>query len=190
MLIPKRRNDLLALKKSSFLIEASRWVGFTERGGQNMGEIVRMFQSSVDGKACGEPWCAGFVQYCLHWADKMSNSLLAMDVNNEIYPSESTQQIWLESPHSCWRRTPEPGLLAVWQRQSDKRKGHIGIVESLDGENFITIEGNTQGEGVLSDKTHSKYDGVFRRRRSLTTKTGPLILLGFMEPWPTLCGLD
>lgn len=184
------KSNLLVFKKKALLIEASRWLGFTERGGNNLGEIISMFQSCVDGRASGESWCAGFVQYCLHWSDRSSNAFACVEANNEIYPTESTQQMWLESPHHCWRHAPEPGLLAVWQRRDDPKKGHVGIVETTESNEFFTIEGNTQEETVLASVTKVKSDGVYRRRRNRMTKTGPLILLGFLEPWPALTGLD
>lgn len=44
--------------KIPFLIlEARRWVGTTEVGGNNKGQLVEMWQKSVDKVAQGEPWC-------------------------------------------------------------------------------------------------------------------------------------
>ena len=48
------------LKMRLLVWSARLWVGMTEVGGNNRGQVVERFQRAVDGKASGEPWCAAF----------------------------------------------------------------------------------------------------------------------------------
>ena len=57
------------------IFEARRWVGMTEIGGNNRGQVVEMFQRAVDGKASGEPWCAAFVFFCVGMVESMAAAL-------------------------------------------------------------------------------------------------------------------
>ena len=53
------------IRKRLLVLEASRWIGVSEVGGQNKGQLVEMFQKSADDKASKEPWCLAFVLFCV-----------------------------------------------------------------------------------------------------------------------------
>ena len=46
--------DTLTAKRRLLVAEAERWIGATEQGGNNQGQIVQMFQREIGG-AVGEP---------------------------------------------------------------------------------------------------------------------------------------
>lgn len=67
-------------------------------------------------------------------------------------------------------QTPRPGALAVW-RYSVTR-GHIGLVTSVNGNQFTTIEGNTTRSGGA--------EGTHVMKKTRTRDQGYLKLLGFI----------
>ena len=178
---------MLCLDKRSLLVhEAYRWLGFTEVGGDNKGAVVEMFQKAVDGKAHGEPWCMSMQQYFLKQVDELAKILTFNDkelvISNQeshsIFKSEHCYTTWVKSPKVCRHEKPEPGFLAIWKsRFSDN--GHTGIVVSVDGDEFKTIEGNTSPSTRGSQR---EGDGVFLKTRS--GGIGSLQLKGFLNPWP------
>ena len=52
--------DAVAIKERLLIHEAKRWVGVTEVGGNNRGQVVEIFQKAVGGVANGQPWCMDF----------------------------------------------------------------------------------------------------------------------------------
>lgn len=161
------------------VFEARRWVGITEIGGDNRGQMVEMFQRAVDGKASGEPWCAAFAFFCIEMAESTA-AALGMTARSPLHRSEWVQAVWEKSPERMRLESPEPGCLIVWQKWKNNQptpSGHIGIVldQTLDGK-VVTIEGNTgDGEGVQREG-----DGVFSRVRSLEG-VGSMRVRGFLR---------
>jgi len=60
----------MAISNRLLIFEATRWLGIQEIGGNNRGQVIRMFQRVI-GRAQNEPWCMSFVQYCWHMTDVM-----------------------------------------------------------------------------------------------------------------------
>ena len=73
----------------------------------------------------GQPWCAGFVSYCLSRAG---------------YKLPYTLQARKFLQYGKHVRKPEPGDLAVFAREG--QGGHVGIVEHYNKDKIIIIEGN------------------------------------------------
>lgn len=73
----------------------------------------------------GLPWCAGFVSYC---ASKSGLSI--------PYTLRSTNFL----QYGKHVKNPQPGDIAVFSRDTG---GHVGIVERVEPNRIITIEGNT-----------------------------------------------
>jgi len=150
---------------------AAAYVGVQESG-KNKGSEVEMFQKAVDGRASGEPWCMGFVQYCIKAVDGTSNQ-----VNSRVVSSEGCLDVWNRSPHDLRIAVPEMGCLVIW-RHGQTERGHVGIVESVKPghKQFVTIEGNTgAGAGVQREG-----DGVYRKNRDLDGD-GKMKVVGFLR---------
>ena len=158
-------------------MEAERWLGAQEIGGNNRGQIIRMFQRAV-GKAEDEPWCMSFVQYCCNKIDQIYKIVRKANDINKLYQSEHCLTVWNKTPHIC-RQDPAPGTIAIWNYKGGSA-GHAGIVVEVDGEIIRTIEGNT------SDNTKRivrEGDGVYRKRRPINSISN-MQLKGFLDPWP------
>lgn len=171
--------------RRALVFEARRWVGIKEVGGDNRGQAVEMFQRAVDGKAVGEPWCAGFAHFCLEMVDKQLAAILTnYELKNRIFKSEHVLTIWKETPMICRKVKPEPGYLTLWWHFNDEGKpsgtGHVGIVTDVQAEDrILSVEGNTSdGSGINRDG-----DGVYERTRHIVTGAGTMRHLGFLDPW-------
>ena len=87
---------------------ATKLVGITEEG-DNSGLWVQLFQKAVDGVASKEPWCAGFVHYCLSQNDK------ELKIKHNVFKSESCLNIWRNTPSLFKSKDPMVGYIVVWQ---------------------------------------------------------------------------
>jgi len=153
---------------------AASQVGVQEQGGDNDGPVVKMYQSVI-GKAEKESWCVSFLQYCVREIDNKYGS------KTILFPTESSQLLWLKTPQSARLARPEPGSVMVWtvfQNNLPTSRGHVGIVkEVLDQEFVLTIEGNTS-HGIQGEP-----DGVYLKRRHISFLTGNFRTTGFLTPW-------
>lgn len=175
--------EVQALKPKLLAHEAGRWVGVTEHGGENQGELVSMFQRAVDGKAAGEPWCLAFVQFCIDQVDALGQ-VLGDGEKSRLYRTEHCLTMWRRSPPELRIDKPEPGCLVIWAHLKDGKRtgaGHVGIVEfthELDAGIFHTVEGNTGG----GPDVEREGDGVFRKQRNIEG-TATMEIVGFLRPW-------
>lgn len=99
------------------------------------------------------PWCMMFVSWCAEQAACGSGVIPKM-----AYVPYAVQ--WFESRglyHAKAGFLPKQGDIIFYGSNS-----HVGIVESCDGTNVTTIEGNTSATG-----NSSSGDGVYRRVRAL-----------------------
>lgn len=157
--------------------EAKRWIGIKEKGGDNSGEIVEMFQRAADQTAQKESWCMSFVMYCLQQSDRIAVNVFAAKGRHNLWISEHCLTVWEKSPQSCRVQKPEIGAIAIWQ-MNNSRAGHAGIVVAVSETNFQTVEGNTgPGAGIVREG-----DGVFVKTRN-TTSSQNFKLLGFLLPY-------
>lgn len=90
------------------------------------------------------PWCAAFVGWCLERARLPSTrSALAMSYACYGVPCE-----------------PRPGAIAVWDRGGGR--GHVEIVERVDGDTEHRIGGNVRNQvaetsGPLGEADHYRF---------------------------------
>lgn len=159
----------------ALLAEAQKWIGIKEATNHNDGSEVKMFQEAVDGKAQGESWCMGFVQFCLLQSEK------SLGLKSNMFRSEHCLTVWNKTPQDMRRDTPYPGYVVIWQHEGTTN-GHTGVVtEIVDKTHFGTIEGNTgDGSGVVRDG-----DGVYKRTRSVAG-AGAMKVVGFIDPFSQL----
>lgn len=172
-------------RAGALIVEATRWLGTTEVGGDNRGPYVEIFQKSVSPGDIGQPWCLCFVQYCLQAVDK-----LAADGGKSLLPvTGGVLDLWRRAPFAQRLASPEPGAIILWRHWKDgiaMGSGHSGIVTSMvDDENVMTVEGNTSpGPGI-----ERNGDGVYEKARRIykTADVAPpgatMRILGFLRAW-------
>ena len=155
--------------------EAMKWLGVREKGGNNHGPEVEMFQKAVDGRASGEAWCMSFVQFCVKQVAKR------FGVTDKLFDSEHCLTVWNNSPVSC--RIPldqvKPGDVVIWQHGSTT-SGHTGIVEAVNRDTYDHIVSLRTIEGNTSDASMREGDGVYRRVRS-PYNNGTMKVRGFLR---------
>jgi uncharacterized protein (TIGR02594 family) len=155
--------------------EAMKYIGITEKGGENKGSEVEEFQKAVDGKASGEPWCAAFMMFCLQQTEDLTG------LSSEVFRSEHCMTVWNRSPQHLRKEKPQSGCLVIWQHAGGS-SGHMGIVKQvLDDGRMITIEGNTGGSTSGSEIVR-EGDGVFEKNRSISG-SDKMKVAGFLLPF-------
>ena len=123
-------------------------LGCGESEGNNLGPDIERYRDAVTSKRDGKPdsWCAYFVSWCLlegsRRADQPTGFRLSGGAKRLCQRAIKAGARHITSPE-CGL----PGDLIVWWREqrtklSTPGKGHIGIVESMDGAIAHTIEGN------------------------------------------------
>jgi len=86
------------------------------------------------------PWCAGFVSYCLKEAGL--NKKYTLRAKNFLTYGKEVE-------------TPIPGDIVVFTR---KGGGHVGIVEEVKEDCYITIEGNVGAYPAKVKRITHKYN--------------------------------
>lgn len=171
------------IKDRLLVFEARRWVGMTEIGGNNRGQVVEMFQKAVDGISSGEPWCMSFVQFCIEMVDNTYDAMFQQSyLRSPLKKTEHCMTLWQDSQHHVI--IARPGSLAIWQywkNGSPTSSGHVGIVTEVITEpqdHIRTIEGNTGGGSEIE----REGDGVYEKVRSREGGTR-MKLMGFLSVW-------
>lgn len=153
---------------------AQSYIGQDEIAG-NKGFIDPIFESKMKavGFYKGAPWCGFFAR--LVWKEA------GQDLS--ILSASSKKTIDLATEAGNWHSEPVAGAIVVWAHfKNGKRQsiGHIGIVTSVAGDKYSTVEGNTTEKGGREGLT------VAIRNRQLTpdkwTNTNGLRLMGFIHP--------
>ncbi|OWY39381.1 amidase [Xenophilus sp. AP218F] len=124
--------------------------------GSNTGPEVRQYLASV-GIKFPAPWCMALV----YWAFEQAAN--KQGVANPLVRTGGVLRQWNESPAFRQAR-PAPGDVMILDY--GKGLGHTGIVESVDGDAVVAIEGNTNADG-----SREGYE-VCRRRRPISKCKG------------------
>ncbi len=146
--------------------------GVRERGGNNRGAEVEMFQKTI-GLEPGDPWCAAFVCFCIKEAGKQLGVTPKFQYGGSVYKLW-TRNEWLQMA------TPETASIFCIDHGLSKkgtRIGHTGfcvqpLISNADGypgEQFVekieTMEGNTNAAGSRDG------DGCYHKTRKLSEFT-------------------
>ncbi len=141
--------------------------------GSNSGKMVNEYLHAV-GLGPGYAWCQAFVYWCFDCVAKT----MGKGAQNPVAKTAGV--------HDCWNKTPLGKRLSADNVLADKSSlkpgmqfvllfggttGHTGIVESIAGDWFYTIEGNSNNTG-----SREGYE-VVRHKRSFTDKH----LVGFID---------
>jgi len=149
-------DDSKAIERGKILEFARSTIGIREATGNNDGEKVEEILKTVGLKGSKAPWCAAYVVW-------VGDSALGRDLNP--YPRSAWSPDFVRNPQ--WNRgsgrMPLPASTFGIYFSSLKRVAHTGLIEKVSGDFAITIEGNTNDGGSRDG------DGVFRRRRLLST---------------------
>lgn len=126
---------------------AQSQIGVTEATGNNDGARIEAYLATT-GLKKGEPWCAAF----LSWVFKQAGYEQPVTAwSPALFPS--VRQVKL----------PAPGMLFGIYFPSLQRIGHCGIIEQVNGNFIIGIEGNTNLNGSRDG------NGVHRKLRHVKT---------------------
>jgi hypothetical protein len=134
----------------SWIIESQLHV--REATGKNDGPEVEAYLKHVNlGK--GFAWCAAFISWCL-------DQVGIKNPRSAWSPAFANPKDIIWKP-KCEKANQEPKLGDVFSLYYPnlKRVGHVGFIMNSEGNNFITIEGNTNSAGSREG------DGVYRKRR-------------------------
>lgn len=147
-------------KAQKVLEEARRWIGTKETpaGSNNVVFNTDYYGRVVSGSAY--PWCCAFVWDVFRMAG----------LSELFYGGKKTA--YCPTVESYYRSIgrffdyPQVGDLALFNWNGGRVAQHIGIVESVDGNNFVSIEGNT------SVTSNDNGGSVMRRQRKVSQCTG------------------
>ncbi len=132
------------LRKFSIVLFAKSLEGMKEKAG-NMGFLNPEFDKKmrdVAGFKNSQQWCAYFVRFAF-----LSKTKQKYHKELKYILSPSTQSMWQRAKNSkieyiSVHQKPKIGDIVIWQSQTNKNKGHTGIVTWIDRKGFISIEGN------------------------------------------------
>lgn len=165
----------LQQKRAALAWLSQKFIGAIETR-PNGGQLVEMFQKAVDGTSSGEPWCVGFVQFCVKAVDDLSVLLNGGGRKAEICQTEWTHDLFHKSPHKP--TDPRIGDIVVWQSDSNANRGHCGIIVELSSAGLVTVEGNT----AAGTGDQREGDGVWKKRRYAGNIPG-FTRLGYVGVW-------
>jgi hypothetical protein len=145
---------------------AAAEIGYTEGRYNHTKYSAEMY----GGKYQNQAWCGVFTDWCLNRVNLLRGE-----------PSS----VWTPGGAAAYQRagrwigrdgTPQPGCIVYFDwdgSQSVNRVDHVGIVEAVQGNMILTIEGNTSSDWQGSQ---SNGDGVYRRKRPRG------VIVGFGRP--------
>ena len=107
------------------------------------------------------PWCAIFVSYCFFRAE-----LILPATNDKGFAYCPYGVNWFRKQNRFDDRNPCVGDVVFFDWNKDRIADHIGIIESVRGNEFTSIEGNT------SIRNDSNGGQVMRRRRFISQCQG------------------
>jgi len=104
-------------------------IGNGEENKNNCGRYIKLYLKGRENL----PWCAGFVSYILNKAGI-----------NELGYNSRARDFYYKAKKLNWIiENPEAGdLIVFWRKNKDGNLGHIGIIEKIENNKIISIEGN------------------------------------------------
>lgn len=144
---------LVPLTPALLVAAANAFVGFTEQGGDNRGQVVEHFLSQVN-QPPGQPWCAAFVYHVGYHSHYDSSTRLS---SWPLPATASCQELHhVAHMNGLLRDEPEVGDVFLLYSKALRRYAHTGIVTGVDEAEragirdvhvCTTIEGNTNDDG-------------------------------------------
>lgn len=141
---------------------AEKWVGIKEIG-NNKAFSNDVFQSMMRavGWSSNEQWCMYFAK-AIHYDAYKDRPEVQAKIKKIL--NGRTQESYVNAKNDktgTYTVVTEPkvGDILIFQKSTDKSRGHAGVVIAVEGNNVKTIEGNT------SDKNIADGDLVARKTR-------------------------
>ena len=130
---------------STIIKTASNEIGVKETGNNNVKYNTEYYGKAVNGDAY--PWCAVFVW----WVFKHSG---ASSIFYGGGKTASVYEIW-RYYNSLGRvySSPKVGDLAIITTSAGGTYGHVGIVKSVSGNTYVTIDGNSKDQVRTTNRT-------------------------------------
>lgn len=161
----------------SFVIAmAASQIGVTEQPvGSNRGPRVDDYirAAGLNPAVDSYPWCVCFLQWVFQKAEAPSG------VEFDLPKTAGVHALWQLGQQAAKTvvkaNAANPAVIRpamIFLLDTGGGKGHAGLVESVDGDRLVTIEGNTNDGG-----SRDGY-GVFRRRTRKVAMSG---LLGYLD---------
>lgn len=162
---------MLNIKAERLIASAMAFVGFTEQGGNNRGQIVERFLGST-GLVGAYPWCCAYLYYVGFWSQ---------------YDAIAKKSSWpLPATASCLNllkaaqeknaliKIPERGDVFLMYVASERRIAHTGVILSVKplpngAFECLAVDGNTNTSGTRDSKTG---DGVLIKLRTFNPNNG------------------
>ncbi len=148
---------------------AGSYVGQQEISG-NKGFKNPAFQKKMQdcGWQINNAWCSFFAE--LVWKEAYGKSNPLYNTLDRLFSPSAVATFGNFKGHPTNFKTgdkPKVGALVVW-RYGNGWQGHIGIVESIDKNTFVSIEGNTNKdggrEGIEVARKHRSLGMPFRKQ--------------------------
>ena len=148
-----QRPHLVPLTPALLVAAANSFVGFTEQGGDNRGQVVERFLAEVHQRP-GQPWCAAFVYHVGYHSHYDGSTRIS---TWPLPATASCQELFgFARARNVLRDEPEIGDVFLHYSQELRRYAHTGIVTAVDDPDragirdvhvCTTIEGNTNEDG-------------------------------------------
>ena len=143
MLKEQNYTDKQTIFRKKLASTAQQYLGIREKTGRNDGPQIEQFLKVVNLKK-GDPWCGAFISWLFH---KMGRLKPRSGWTPDLFPNSRLTKLALTG-----------NLIGIYFPEK-KRIAHVGMIECLDGDWIIAIEGNTNLQGSREG------DGVYRKRR-------------------------
>ena len=138
-----------------------------ELGGQNLGPWVRLYMKGNEGPDW--PWCAGFACLMLEQACSIPDTtapIASSYSSSELATRAREREMLVKGSNPADKSRVGPGSFFLVPRDKTSYQ-HVGIVDSLDGDVFRTIEGNSNTAGssngyevCQNTRTFKSYDFI------------------------------
>jgi len=138
---------------------ALSYEGVREKGGNNCGPEIEMFQKSI-GLEKGDPWCAAFVCFCIKEAAKNLGAKPKFEYGGSVY------KLWTRNPGLQMSEPTENCIFLIDHglSKAGTRIGHTGFCVGRNQshtETLETMEGNTNAAGSRDG------DGCYHKSREM-----------------------
>lgn len=136
-------------KISSYL--SNKWVGIKEVG-NNEGFSSSVFEQMMKnvGWKSSDQWCMYFAK-AIHYESYKDKPKVQAKIKKIL--TGNTQESFVNAQNDktgtyTTSTTPKVGDLLIWQRSTNKARGHVGVVTAIKKGMVETIEGNTDDKDL------------------------------------------
>ena len=175
--------QIIPLTPALLVAAASSFVGLTEEGGENRGQMVERFLASVH-QPPGEPWCAAFVYYVGYHSHYDHVSRLSS------WPLPATASCYelgrFAERSGALREAPQVGDVFLKYNRKLGRFAHTGIVVGVsegDPQEDVGVHVCTTVEGNTNDDGSSNGHATLRRVRRFVEADGDRFIRWIQLDW-------